>query len=81
MRLRRGCTAMGDHAEDVHAILRSGVDERRTHFETVAAHLETRAQNIEKDLYVRWVLDILFNRRILRFGALAGARRPSLRSC
>jgi len=61
--------------------LRSGVDGRLTHFETVDAHLETQAQNIEKDIYVCWVLDFLFNRRILRFGALAGARRPSLRSC
>ncbi|MCP3477891.1 nucleotidyl transferase AbiEii/AbiGii toxin family protein (plasmid) [Bradyrhizobium sp. CCGUVB1N3] len=44
-------------------ILRSSVDERRTLFETVAAHLETEAQNIEKDLCVCWVLDFLFNRR------------------
>ncbi|MFU0505266.1 nucleotidyl transferase AbiEii/AbiGii toxin family protein [Pseudaminobacter sp. NGMCC 1.201702] len=44
-------------------ILRSTVDERRTLFETVAAHLETQAQNIEKDLYVCWVLDFLFNQR------------------
>ncbi len=44
-------------------ILRSSADERRTLFETVAAHLETQAQNIEKDLYVCWVLDFLFNRR------------------
>ena len=45
-------------------ILRSSVDERRALFETVAAHLETQAQNIEKDLYVCWVLDFLFNRRV-----------------
>ncbi|MER8395727.1 nucleotidyl transferase AbiEii/AbiGii toxin family protein [Mesorhizobium sp. M0959] len=44
-------------------ILRSSVDERRTLFETVAAHLGTQAPNIEKDLYVCWVLDFLFNRR------------------
>lgn len=44
-------------------ILRSSVDERRTLFETVAAHLETQAPNIEKDLYVCWVLDFLFNGR------------------
>ena len=44
-------------------ILRSSVDERRTLFETVAAHLDTQAMNIEKDLYVCWVLDFLFNRR------------------
>lgn len=37
--------------------------ERRTLFETVAAHLGTKAANIEKDLYVCWVLDFLFNRR------------------
>ena len=42
-------------------ILRSSVDERRALFETVAAHLETQAENIEKDLYVCWVLDFLFN--------------------
>ncbi len=44
-------------------ILRASVDERRTLFETVAAHLGTQAPNIEKDLYVCWVLDFLFNRR------------------
>ncbi|MFI0848350.1 nucleotidyl transferase AbiEii/AbiGii toxin family protein [Mesorhizobium sp. IMUNJ 23232] len=44
-------------------ILRSSVDDRRALFSTVAAHLETRAENIEKDLYVCWVLDFLFNRR------------------
>jgi len=44
-------------------ILRSTVDERRTLYSTAAAELETRAENIEKDLYVCWVLDFLFNRR------------------
>ena len=44
-------------------VLRSSIDERRTLFETVAAHLETQAQNVEKDLYVCWALDFLFNRR------------------
>lgn len=44
-------------------ILRSSVDDRRTIFSTVAAYLETEAHNIEKDLYVCWVLDFLFNRR------------------
>ncbi len=44
-------------------ILRSSVDERRALFETAAAHLGTQAANVEKDLYVCWVLDFLFNRR------------------
>lgn len=44
-------------------VLRSSVDDRRALFETVAAHLETQAQNVEKDLYVCWALDFLFNRR------------------
>lgn len=44
-------------------ILRSTIEERRTLFSTVAAELETRAENIEKDLYVCWALDFLFNRR------------------
>ncbi|BCG96954.1 hypothetical protein MesoLj131a_58180 [Mesorhizobium sp. 131-2-1] len=44
-------------------ILRSSADDRRALFSTVAGHLETRAENIEKDLYVCWVLDFLFNRR------------------
>lgn len=44
-------------------ILRSSADERRTLFETVAADLQTQAANVEKDLYVCWVLDFLFNRR------------------
>jgi hypothetical protein len=45
-------------------ILRSTIDERRALFSTVAADLQTRAENIEKDLYVCWVLDFLFNRRL-----------------
>ena len=44
-------------------ILRSSVDERRALFETGAAYLKTQARNVEKDLYVCWVLDFLFNRR------------------
>ncbi|NTJ11725.1 nucleotidyl transferase AbiEii/AbiGii toxin family protein [Rhizobium lusitanum] len=44
-------------------VLRSSAEERRALFETVASDLQTRAENIEKDLYVCWVLDFLFNRR------------------
>ena len=44
-------------------ILRSSADERRAIFESAAARLGTQAQNVEKDLYVCWVLDFLFNRR------------------
>ncbi|MEH7872355.1 MULTISPECIES: nucleotidyl transferase AbiEii/AbiGii toxin family protein [Rhizobium] len=44
-------------------ILRSSADDRRALYATVAATLETRAENIEKDLYVCWILDFLFNRR------------------
>ncbi|GAK72749.1 nucleotidyl transferase AbiEii/AbiGii toxin family protein [Agrobacterium rubi] len=44
-------------------VLRSSPDERRALFETVASDLQTRAENIEKDLYVCWVLDFLFNGR------------------
>jgi hypothetical protein len=44
-------------------VLRSSSDELRTLFSTVAADLKTRAENVEKDLYVCWVLDFLFNRR------------------
>ncbi len=44
-------------------ILRSSVDERRALFSAAAAELETRAENVEKDLYVCWALDFLFNRR------------------
>ena len=44
-------------------ILRSSVDERRALFEASAAQLGTQAANVEKDLYVGWVLDVLFNRR------------------
>ncbi|WP_274534644.1 hypothetical protein [Pararhizobium polonicum] len=33
-------------------ILRSTTDEQRALFSTAAAKLETRAENIEKDLYV-----------------------------
>jgi hypothetical protein len=44
-------------------VLHSSADERRALFSTAASDLETRAENIEKDLYVCWVLDFLFNRR------------------
>jgi hypothetical protein len=44
-------------------ILRATADERRALFAGAAAGLQTRAENIEKDLYVCWVLDFLFNRR------------------
>jgi Nucleotidyl transferase AbiEii toxin, Type IV TA system len=44
-------------------ILSSSVDERRALFASAASDLETRAENIEKDLYVCWILDFLFNRR------------------
>jgi hypothetical protein len=44
-------------------VLRSSADERRALFSAAASDLETRAENIEKDLYVCWVLDFLFNRR------------------
>lgn len=44
-------------------ILRSTTDEQRALFSAAAAELETRAENIEKDLYVCWALDLLFNRR------------------
>jgi predicted nucleotidyltransferase component of viral defense system len=32
-------------------------------FSSADAGLETRAENVEKDLYVCWALDFLFNRR------------------
>lgn len=44
-------------------ILRSNADEQRALFSAAASELETRPENIEKDLYVCWVLDFLFNRR------------------
>ncbi|MET3900267.1 hypothetical protein ABIB57_004233 [Devosia sp. UYZn731] len=44
-------------------ILRSPDEERIALFSSVAASLETRAENVEKDLYVCWILDFLFNRR------------------
>lgn len=44
-------------------ILQSTLDERRALFSAVASDIETRAENIEKDLYVCWALDFLFNRR------------------
>jgi hypothetical protein len=44
-------------------ILNSSIDDRRALYSAAAAKLETRAENVEKDLYVCWVLDFLFNRR------------------
>ena len=44
-------------------VLRSSTDERRALYATAAAGLKTRAENVEKDLYVCWILDFLFNRR------------------
>lgn len=44
-------------------ILRASPDERRALYASAAARLNTRAENVEKDLYVCWILDFLFNRR------------------
>jgi hypothetical protein len=44
-------------------ILRASPAERRALYEATAARLGTRAENVEKDLYVCWILDFLFNRR------------------
>lgn len=44
-------------------ILRSSDDERRALFETTASKLGTQAANVEKDLWVCWTLDFLFNHR------------------
>jgi hypothetical protein len=44
-------------------VLRSSTDDQRALYSTVAADLKTRAENVEKDLYVCWMLDFLFNRR------------------
>jgi hypothetical protein len=44
-------------------ILRSTADEQTALFSAVASDMETRAENIEKDLYVCWILDFLFNQR------------------
>lgn len=44
-------------------VLRSSPDERRALYATAAAGLKTRAENVEKDLYVCWILDFLFNQR------------------
>lgn len=44
-------------------ILRSTDDEQRSLFAAAASELKTRAENVEKDLYVCWILDFLFNRR------------------
>jgi hypothetical protein len=44
-------------------VLRSSPDERRALYAAAAARLQTRAENVEKDLYVCWILDFLFNRR------------------
>ncbi len=44
-------------------ILRASPAERRAPYEGTAARIGTRAENIEKDLYVRWILDFLVDRR------------------
>lgn len=44
-------------------VLRSSPDERRALYAAAAADLQTRAENVEKDLYVCWILDFLFNQR------------------
>jgi len=41
-------------------ILRASPDERRALYASAATHLNTRAENVEKDLYVCWILDFLF---------------------
>lgn len=44
-----------------HAIIQAADDERRGPFLTAAARLGTAVQNVEKDFWVCWTLDALFN--------------------
>jgi hypothetical protein len=44
-------------------LLRLPAEERRALFEEVASELQTQPANVEKDLYVCWALDFLFNWR------------------
>ena len=60
---RRRTIQRGDMYQAFIDILRSPDEERIALFSTAAASLETRAENVEKDLYVCWILDFLFNRR------------------
>src|SRR5690606_38721754 len=44
-----------------HTIIQAADDERRGLFLTTAARLGTAVQNVEKDFWVCWTLDVLFN--------------------
>lgn len=44
-----------------HTIIQAADDERRGLFLTAAARLGTAVQNVEKDFWVCWTLDVLFN--------------------
>ena len=62
--MHRGHLIRRGHMQKAFAeILGSSTGERQALYSAVAAKLETRAENVEKDLYVCWVLDFLFNRR------------------
>jgi predicted nucleotidyltransferase component of viral defense system len=46
-----------------HEVMGAGMDARAGLFRTTGERLGTTAQNIEKDFWVCWVLDALFNGR------------------
>lgn len=51
-------------ADGYHAVISAGPDERRDLFLTTAQRIGTTAQNVEKDFWVCWVLDLLFNQLV-----------------
>jgi predicted nucleotidyltransferase component of viral defense system len=46
---------------DFSTVIAAGDDERRDLFLTTASRLGTTVQNVEKDFWVCWILDALFN--------------------
>jgi len=53
-------------------LLTESADDRRDVFRTAAQRLGTTEQNVEKDFWVCWTLDVLYNGR-----AGCGAQRPA----
>ncbi|MBI5448004.1 MAG: nucleotidyl transferase AbiEii/AbiGii toxin family protein, partial [Gammaproteobacteria bacterium] len=48
---------------DFHRIISASKEDRRNLFLTSANNLGVPLQNIEKDFWICWILDLLFNRR------------------
>ncbi|WP_244486424.1 hypothetical protein [Bradyrhizobium viridifuturi] len=68
---------------DLPQIIRASAEDRRGLFQQTGQRLSCPPENIEKDFWVCWILDALYNKagieqRLLFKGAARHSRRPSI---